>query len=216
MGEIRIVSFDLDGTLVDYGFVDAIWFDGVPRLFAAKEEIPVNAARELVRKEYDKVGMERLEWYNIKFWLRKFGLDEDWRSLLNSYRSKIRLYPEVLKVLKKLRSKNLELTIVTNSPKEFLNIELEETGIRNFFKRIFSSTSEFKQVKNTTDFYIKIASMLKALPQQIAHVGDSWDFDYVTPRKIGIRSFYLDRKRQEDGEFVVRDLNEFMTKLEFP
>jgi len=213
LGEVQIVSFDLDGTLIDHGFVDSIWLEGVPRLFATKEKIPLDMARELVKKEYDTVGMERLEWYNMKFWLNKFGLSEDWRSLFDSYRSKIRLYSETMDVLEKLKSENFELILVTNSPKEFLNIELEETGIRKFFNHVFSATSEFGQVKNTADFYLKIASILKVLPSQMIHVGDNWDFDYLMPKKTGMVSFYLDRGKQRKGEWIVHDLQEFEAKL---
>ncbi len=209
----RIISFDLDGTLVDYGFVDSIWLEGIPKLFAAKEKIPLDAARELVKKEYDKVGMERLEWYNIKFWLKKLCLDENWRSLVESYRCRVRLHPETLAVLEKLKSEKSTMVLITNSPEEFLNIELEETGMRRFFKHIFSATSEFGQVKNTTIFYIKIASMLDVLPRQIVHVGDNWNFDHVIPQKVGMAAFYLDRGKQKEGKWIVHDLKEFETKL---
>jgi predicted HAD superfamily hydrolase len=31
----------------------------------------------------------------------------------------------------------------------------------------------------------------------MAHVGDDWYSDFVSPRKIGIKSFYLDRTEKK-------------------
>ena len=214
MTELKsIVSFDLDGTLVDFGFVNSIWLEGVPRMFAEKEKIPLDSARELLKKEYDNVGMEKLEWYNIRYWLKKFGLSEDWRPLFESYKSRVKMYPEALDVLEKLKSENFTLILVTNSPEEFLAIELEETGIRRFFRHIFSATSEFGQVKNTTDFYLKIASIVDVSPERIIHVGDNWNFDYEIPKKTGMTTYFLDRANQREDEWVVHDLKEFEKKL---
>ncbi|NIM45132.1 MAG: HAD-IA family hydrolase [Nitrososphaeria archaeon] len=212
MIEAEVVSFDLDGTLIDHVFTDSVWFEGIPRLYVEREKIPLKEAREIVKREYDEVGMERLEWYDVKYWLKRFDLGEDWWGLLNQYRSKIRLYPEVPNVLEKLRG--YDLVMITNSPREFLSIELEETRIGNYFKNIFSSTSDFGQVKKTTDFYVKVSNILGIPPQRIAHVGDNWIFDFVIPREIGIKSFYLNRKGERGGEYVVRDLKEFMKKLQ--
>ncbi len=204
----------MDGTLVDQGFVDSVWFEGIPRLYAEKESVALELALELVKKEYDEVGMERLEWYDVKYWFRRFGLGGSWKALINDFRSRVRLYSEVMDVLGKLKQRGFELAIITNAPREFLEIELDEANIRSYFSHVFSSTSDFRRVKNTTDFY---AGLLKALgiePREMIHVGDNWDFDYVTPSKIGITSFYLDRTGRRTSEYFVRDLDEFMRKLE--
>jgi FMN phosphatase YigB (HAD superfamily) len=33
-------------------------------------------------------------------------------------------------------------------------------------------------------------------PEQVVHVGDNWQFDFIAPSEVGIQAFYLDRKRQ--------------------
>jgi putative hydrolase of the HAD superfamily len=45
------------------------------------------------------------------------------------------------------------------------------------------------------------------------HIGDHFEFDYLIPQQLGIRSFYLDRKEERKGSNVVNDLKVFMKKL---
>ncbi|MFH1013827.1 MAG: hypothetical protein V1769_04900, partial [Thermoplasmatota archaeon] len=46
-------------------------------------------------------------------------------------------------------------------------------------------------------------------PQEIVHVGDHKEFDYLSPQKLGITAFYLDRKKTSTGPYVVHDLFQF-------
>ncbi len=211
---IRFVSFDLDGTLVDQCFVDSVWFEGIPRLYAEKEDLSFESARELVKKEYDEVGMERLEWYDVKYWFKRLDLGGSWKSLINSFRFQVKLYPEVLDVLEKLKQRGSELGIITNAPREFLEVELDETGIRSYFSHVFSSTSDFRKVKKTTRFYLEILEALEIQPWEMIHVGDNWNFDYLIPSETGIMSFYLDRPGRRTGEHVVWNLKDFAKKIE--
>ena len=46
------------------------------------------------------------------------------------------------------------------------------------------------------------------------HVGDHYEFDYIAPKKLGIKAYYLDRNSAKPkGDFVVKNLNEFSTQL---
>jgi putative hydrolase of the HAD superfamily len=74
MTRIKVISFDLDGTLFDNRFVDSVWLEEIPRLYSVKKRVPIDDARKAVKGEYDKVGKERLEWYDLNYWIRKFDL----------------------------------------------------------------------------------------------------------------------------------------------
>ena len=206
MKRIKIASFDVEGTLIDHRFSDLVWERGIPELYARKEGIDFKGAKEYIKKEYDKVGEEKLEWYDIGYWFKRFNLGEDWKKLLSNYKREIFLYPEVLGVLENL-SREYELVITSNSASEFISLETEK--IKDYFTHIFSATSDFKQVKKTTDFYRKICDILEIEPKEMAHVGDHRNFDFIIPRKLGIMAFYLDRTGKGEGKFVVKDLKEF-------
>ena len=71
----RIISFDMDGTLIASEFTDWVWGHGIPTLYAEKMGLPFERAKEAVEKEYKKVGEGALEWYDIKYWFHFFQLD---------------------------------------------------------------------------------------------------------------------------------------------
>ena len=210
MNKTKVVSFDVDGTLVDRKFVDIIWDEAVPELYAKEKGIGLEEAKEYIKKEYDKVGDKKVEWYDIKYWFKHFGINKNWKELLMEFKNEIEIYPDVMNILDEL-SKKYKLIIISNASKEFLDIEVEK--FKHYFAYIFSSTSDFKQLKKTANFYFSICSILGVKPHEIVHVGDNWDFDFIAPRKIGIKTFYLDRIGQKQGDSVIHDLMELKYKL---
>jgi len=209
---VKVISFDMNGTLTQDRFVELIWGEGVPGLYSLTKKIPLKEAKEYVFGEYDKVGEERREWYDIKYWFSLFGLGKDWRGLLKSFEHEIKPFPEVPSVLEEL-SKDHKLIVTTNASQEFTDIELEAAGLTDYFDNIFSSTSDFGEVKKTPVVYLKVCQIFDIKPEEMVHVGDHRLFDFVTPQELGIRSFYLDRDGKEKGEFVVQNLREFHQKL---
>src|SRR4030042_306986 len=133
MVNIKVVSFDMDGTLTDLSFVESVWLEGVPRLFAEKNGISFQDATTLVKSEYDKVGRDRLEWYDLEYWTRKLSLNATPKEILSSFQHRVKTFPEVTEVLQALKEKGFRLIIVSNARREFLDLELEKTGIGYFF-----------------------------------------------------------------------------------
>ena len=214
MAEVKVISFDLDGTLFDNRFVDSIWLEEIPRLYSVKMKGSVDDARRIVRREYDMVGKERLEWYDIRYWIRRFGLNVETKELLRNFEHRIKTYPEVPTVLEQLRKRGFRLVVVTNAGREFVELELEKADMKNRFDRVFSSTSDFGVVKKTVKLYQRVCSILGVSPQEMIHVGDDRKFDFDVPRRLGILAFYLDRTGKQEGEFVIHSLQELNRKLE--
>jgi HAD superfamily hydrolase (TIGR01549 family) len=208
-----IVSFDLDGTVTDISFADSVWLEGMPHEYALKNSVSFEVAKKKVMSEYCKVGKERLEWYNLSYWIEKLGLDITAEEILGSFKSRIRVFPEVIEVLEGLRDEGFRLIIVTSARREFADFELEKTDIAHYFENVFSTTSDFGLVKNTVEAYRKVCSMCNVSSAEIIHVGDDECFDFTVPRELGITTFYLDRTGEHSGEFVVRNLKEFSEKL---
>jgi putative hydrolase of the HAD superfamily len=203
----------MDGTITDTAFVDSVWLEGIPRLFAAKNSIPLKQAKKHVKTEYDKVGRERLEWYDLAYWIDKFGLNISPRTVLHDFEDRINMFPEVPKVLEKLKNKGFRLIITSNARREFVDLELEKTNITNYFEHVFSSTSDFGLIKNSVRLYEKVCAICKIAPNEMVHTGDDPLFDFEVPRALGISAFYLDRTRQCKQETAIHTLEELNQRL---
>ena len=209
----KILSFDLDGTLVDHSFSNAIWHEVVPGLVAQKRGMALEEAKSWVFSQYQEVGEASLEWYDLGYWFERFGLREDWREVLFRYRHLIRPFPEVRKVLESL-AQRYPLMIVSNASRAFIEVELSHKDFQGLqFFRIVSATSDWGQVKKTGEFYRSLCEELGLDPAQVVHVGDHEEFDFLAPKEAGMAAYFLDRSGVATGDHVVRNLEEFSLKV---
>ncbi len=210
---VRYISFDLDGTLVDYGFVEAVWFEGIPSLLSASRGLSFNEALKMVNEEYDKVGPNRLEWYDLGYWLAKFGVNEEPNRLLNRFKNRLKLYPDTLAALNKLSRDGYTLIIITSASRDFIDVTLSNTNLTPLITRVFSTTSDFGKAGKDEEVFLRVLAELNLKPSELYHVGDSQVFDFEVPRKVGVRAYLLDRSGREKGEYVVNSLLEFASKI---
>jgi len=209
----KVISFDMDGTLVDPEFTDWVWLHGIPKLYAQKEGLSFEEAKARVVEEYQKVGEGAVEWYDIKYWFRYFHLDQTWKTLMEGYANKISAYEDACHLLERLKER-YPLILTSNAGREFIEIEMEVTGMGKYFTRIFSATSDFGVVKKTAHFYQGVCEILGVEAREIIHVGDHYEFDYLVPRSLGIQAFYLDRSGKQNGDSVLSDLRDLEKKIE--
>lgn len=208
---ISVISLDMDGTLVTTRFVDKVWMEGVPMLYAEKSGMDYLAAKSYVIGEYMKIGSDHLEWYDLLYWIDKFGLKVGKEELLQMYEDEIEFYPEVLEVLDQL-SESYDLVVTSNAAREFLDFELE--GLSDYFREIFSVTSDFREVKKSPLIYGTVCAHMGAKPFEVLHIGDHYNYDYESPLQAGLDAFFLDRKGERSGPEVVGDLREAMALID--
>lgn len=209
----KVLSFDLDGTLVQHDFSMTIWREAIPSLVARQQGVDIEQAKPWVYEQYESIGEESLAWYDLAYWYERFGLEEDWKDTLRRHRPLIRLFPEVTSVLESLK-KTHRMIILSNASRPFVQAEMEESGIQGLFERVVSATSDLGEVKKTEDFYHRACGLLGLQPAEVVHVGDHWAFDYLAPRRAGISSYFLDREGRQNGPWVVPDLTAFASRLQ--
>ncbi len=207
---VKIISFDLDGTLTMSTFANEVWHEYLPSLVMEKLDMTREEAKEYCRRQYEKVGDERPEWYDLEYWVKKFGLEVRRESIFEACAHAAKLYPEVRDVLSKLTG--YRLIVCTNAPKDFAEFQLRILGIINFFERVYSALSDFGEVKKNRTYRL-ILEELNILPQEMLHVGDHPKFDLEIPRSIGINAYLIDRASKKEGPFVIRDLRELLNLL---
>jgi HAD superfamily hydrolase (TIGR01549 family) len=210
---IEIVSFDVDGTLVDPDFNDLIWQRVIPELVAKKENIDFNTALQRVQREYDIVGEKDNKWYDIKYWIKFFQLDVNYKELLEKYENEIKIFPETCQVLEKLTN-NYKLICISSMPREFLQPKVKK--IEKFFYSTFSALSDYQQLKNR-EVYQKICQKINVPPERVLHIGDSEKSDYIASKEAGLNALLIDRHRkgyyQRYPEEVIINLSDIITKI---
>ena len=200
---IAVVSFDVEGTLVTTDFSYAIWFDLIPVRYSERYGLSFEEATVKVRQAYESVGDQRLEWYDVQYWFTRFDLGEA-DIAMEELQPRVQYYPDTKEVLKQLQSRYM-LSVASGSPRPFLKHLLRD--IEHHFSAIYSSTTDFQQVK-TADFWAGMCRDLGVDPGQVVHIGDHRQFDFLEPASVGIHAFHLDRDRKSGAAASLQSLSE--------
>ncbi len=208
---IKVVSFDLDGTLADLNFEDAVWRKEIPRLYAERHGVSLEEARSFVYEAYASISDQELDWYDITYWLKRFDIRKRHQEILKNVSHLICLYPDTLPALRRLQE-SYRLVVVSNAMREFIDFKIQVDGLQRFFSKVYSLPSDLKTLKGETAF-AHVAKELGVSKKELVHVGDQEQFDYAIPKKAGIQAYLLDRSGKKKGKHVVHSLQEFADKL---
>ena len=207
----KVISFDLDGTLVHGQFGDMVWHHGIPGKYAEKNGIALDEAQRLILREYEIVGDANLLWYDVEYWIRKFDLSLSADELLDTYAEHIDIIPYALDVVRTLRER-YRLVIASNAGRIFVEKELTCAGLTKYFEYVVSATSDLGMVKKEERFYRTLAASLGVEPGDLVHVGDHRVFDYEVPLSLGIECYHFDPSGKSNGS-IITDLRELLKKL---
>ncbi|MBC7121255.1 MAG: HAD family hydrolase [Candidatus Methanosuratus sp.] len=207
--KISTISFDMDGTLVTPSFANLIWLEVLPQLVSEAWHISLDEAKAQLFADYKSIGPNRMEWYDLSYWTKRYRLEVNPKKLLLEYKEAVTPYPEVIEVLEDLKTK-FDLVVTSNSHRLFL--EVTSKPLDGFFKRKFSTISDFGMMKDTGS-YRRVCDELGIKPYEMVHIGDSLELDYVRARRAGVRAYYLDRNRSKTGRRFVSDLKAFRNRL---
>jgi len=189
----RIISFDVDGTLVDQKFNELIWENDIPALVAEKRKWDFTKAKDFCLLEYRKLGDKDLRWYEVEYWLEKFNIAMPAKDIFKKREGSIIVYRDVLPVLQELKEKGFKIIVITCMPRIFLKEKIRKFDCH--FDAVFSTISDFKKVKSP-ELYIHISKLIKASPSDILHIGDHHTLDYEFSREAGYRSLLIEREKK--------------------
>lgn len=206
--KIKVISFDLHETLATPAFAGAVWYEGIPHIYAERHGLTFEKAKEQVLLEYAKVVENSREYFDLNFWSKRLDLG-GWQGAVDYCKHKVAYYPETFDVLGRLKQK-YPLIIATSMPREFMPPIMAQ--LDGFFTKVFSSYSDYYQFK-CTDFYVTVSREMGITPREMVHVGDNWTKDYEMPRTVGVNAVHLDRKGKP-GADVITDLTQLEEKIE--
>ena len=112
----------------------------------------------------------------------------------------IKLIPGAVDILKKLKS-NYVLGLVSNSMAENTIIDLERTGLTEYFNTITIS-SQVGYCKPHPIIYQTAMRSLDLTAEEICFIGDNWEDDVVGPTQQGMQAIWVkpSKKQMEDRQ----------------
>jgi len=205
------ISFDVEGTLVTKDFSNYVWLKLLPSLYMEKNGLSFEEAYKYVLNKYRMIGDRMIEWYMLNYWIERFKLEVNPEALLlNAAKAVgVKPYNDAMDAIKEA-SKLGRIILITNSTRAFLKFLLSPFDAETFYK-VFSVVDDFKLTKYDSKAYRKVLESLRAEPSDIFHIGDDFIQDYIVPKSIGIRSFYLSRNSQYPGGY--KSLNEIVNTI---
>jgi phosphoglycolate phosphatase len=167
MDKVRLVIFDLDGTLID----------AYPAIIAS-----FNYTMDALGcpRRSERVIKRAVGWGDRNL-LRPFVRPRDIDKALAVYRRhhrlslvrKSRLYPRVKRLLRLLKRKGLLLAVATNRPTKFSHILLRHLGIKAFFKVVVCGDA-LTHIKPHPQILQVIMRRLHVKPDETMYVGDMY------------------------------------------
>lgn len=207
--KITAVSFDVDGTLVTPSFADIVWLEALPQAVSDCWKISLEDAKQRLYADYDSIGPQRPEWYDLQYWVKRYRLELNPKTFILQYKNAVTIYPEVMGVLERLKER-FDLIVISNSSRLFLDVTTEP--LRQYFKHVYSTLSDLGMMKDTAA-YTAVCNRVGINPREVAHIGDSLELDYIRAKRAGLRAYYLDRNARRRGRYFVKDLKEFTMRL---
>jgi phosphoglycolate phosphatase len=163
--EIKLVIFDLDGTLIDAYTAIEKSFNYVMRRLGLKPQ-NVNTVRRLVG------------WGDINL-LKPYFSPKDLKGALGLYRNHHKhsllkyshLYPYVRGLLRGLKARGYKLAVASNRPSRFSRILLKHLKINGFFDYVLCA-DQARHPKPHPDMLNRIVNKFKFKKVQALYVGD--------------------------------------------
>lgn len=208
----KVISFDLDGTLVDARYGDMVWNHGIPDEYAKAYGMTFEDARAFVRAQYESVGDGDILWYEIRHWLKRFSLDVEADELLARYEPYISLMPDAAEVLRELHGR-YTLVIASNAARIFVEKEIAYTGIASLFTRIVSATTDYGMIKKEEGFFRRLCADMGIISGDMVHVGDHPVFDHDVPAGLGIESYHINGSLDTGERRTISGLKELLEVL---
>lgn len=110
------------------------------------------------------------------------------------------IYPETLSLFRRIRAKtsrvtghNIEIALISNTglvDGEFMKIALQKLGIMDLVSYTLFS-NEVGLAKPSQEIYQLLVDQSLVRPENILHIGDNFEADFLGPRKIGMRSLHF-------------------------
>jgi 2-haloalkanoic acid dehalogenase type II len=168
-----------------------------------------------LRESTEKAFRGVLAEYNIQpseediQWLKK--------SFLENHKKYIKLFPETLKILQKIKEINIHLGIISDIDKDFQEFQFNVFGIKEMFDSI--TTSEEVQIYKPEAKIFQVAlNKAGCQGEESIIIGDSYKKDIVGGKNMGMTTIWINKSSEKDtdknkADFIITHLKEIFPIL---
>ncbi|MBI3546487.1 MAG: GMP/IMP nucleotidase [Gammaproteobacteria bacterium] len=167
--QLDTLLLDLDGTLLDLHYDNHFWLEHVPRRYAEKNALPLDAAKTEVLARY-KRAEGTLNWYCVDYWSRELKLDIP--QLKEEVEHLIAVHPHVLDFLAAVRALKKRIVLVTNAHGKTLSIKFRRTPLAGHFDAVVCS-HDIGLPKEHLDFWDKMQKVQAFQKESALLIDDS-------------------------------------------
>lgn len=176
--------FDMDGTILDLNFDRSVWHHRLPEKVAAVSGVSLNVASDIVKNKLAPLK-NTLNWYDLDYWSKEFGLDIGEIEIEMSHLIKPRT--GAINYLKKAKGGNL-MILASNAYPKSMSRKLSLTGIATYFDIIISS-HEIGFCKEDLKFWEKLQTQIGLSPSKTVLVDDNLTV-LRTAKRFGIKNLF--------------------------
>ena len=175
---IETFFLDMDGTLLDLSYDNYFWHQHIPKIYAEINNMSFEKAKKEFEEMYKK-KQDTIDWYCLNYWSDRLKINL--HDELLKTKQKIRIFPGVIDFLMKIRKRNIKIILLTNCPRDMLNVKLNETKLWGYFDQIISS-EDYGFAKATNEFWNYLEKVLNYDKKTTVFIDDNQkvlDFAYV-------------------------------------
>ena len=208
---MKNIMFDLYGTLIDIHTDEeniGFWIKLNKKYKYSIDffDLKNDYLKECLSLNEDKEEIEILDVFK-----RLFN-NYDSNSVAIYFRKKstsyIRLYKNVIRLLKELKAKGYKLYVLSNAQASFTIPEIKKLKIYKYFDDIAIS-SDYGVKKPNEQFYINAMNKFNILPSDTIMIGNDYECDIAPANKLGIKTIFIKSNLTPKNQLQPHDLNGF-------
>jgi len=166
---VSTVFLDMDGTLLDLHYDNHFWLEHVPRRYAERHGMTLEAAHEALLVRYRAVE-GTMAWYCVDYWSEQ--LDLDIALLKEEVKHLIAIHPDVVEFLDTVRDSGRRVVLVTNAHGKSLALKLRRTRLGGHLDGVVCA-HDLGLPKEQPAFWARLQSSEPFVPETTLLVDDS-------------------------------------------
>jgi putative hydrolase of the HAD superfamily len=223
--QIKAVLFDLGWTLIRTAEIPKIYKRILETYGVKVSTDEVLKAHRANEKEFDVVegqiefGKDFWIKWNLKV-LERLGIEENREFLAKKIdelwweHADLKVYPEVMETLVRLKAKSVKTGVVTNGLKSDFQQILGKLRLTDCFD-VVVGVDTCNKGKPDSEIFLYVLDKLRVHPREAVFIGDSIKYDYEGAKRAGLRPLIIDREGETSKSVeTIRSLTEVLLYIQ--